>query len=199
MTTTSGARTTVPAGTAVERWGWVLVALLAAVMVVFGLEAFFVQQGATDVINGSGCCDGHRLGEAPGWVFDYAGEQAKYMGTYLFGTGIFGLAVILSGLRAARRWAWLVCWYVPVLFAVHGFVLGSFPFDIAPLALTTLGLLLMVRPVFGRPSASLSTGQPAVHRSAPSLPEGAVRPDAGAHAGSAPAAPGRAPQNRGAL
>jgi ATP/ADP translocase len=133
----------------VERRGWVLLALLAAVMVVFGVEAFFAQDSATAVISGSGCCNGHRISEAPAWVYDYSIEQAKYMGTFMVGTGIFALALCLSGLRSARRWAWYVAWYVPVLFAVHGFVLGSFPFDIPTLALGILGLLLMVRPVFG--------------------------------------------------
>ncbi len=58
------------------------------------------------------------------------------------------LAVVLFGLRRGERWAWAVLWWVPAMFAVHGFVLGSFPFDIVPLALTAGGLLLMVRPVF---------------------------------------------------
>jgi peptidoglycan/xylan/chitin deacetylase (PgdA/CDA1 family) len=43
----------------------------------------------------------------------------------------------------------VVLWYLPVLFLVHGFALGSFPFDIVPLALATGGLLLMARPVLG--------------------------------------------------
>jgi ATP/ADP translocase len=136
----------------VERRGWVLLALLTGIMVVFGLEAYFAQDSSSTVINGSGCCNGHRLSEAPAWVYDYSLELAKYLGTFMFGTGVFGLAVVWAGLRNARRWAWLVCWYVPVLFAVHGFALGSFPFDIAPLTLAVVGLLLMVRPVFGAPT-----------------------------------------------
>ncbi len=150
MTTEPKTETTRLAGTGVERWGWILVALLAAVMVVFGLEAYFSHPSPTDMINGSGCCNGHRLSEAPGWVYLYAQEMGKYMGTYMFGTGLFGLTVIITGLRTGRRWAWAVSWYVPLLFVIHGFALGSFPFDIAPLALTTLGQLLMIRPVFGR-------------------------------------------------
>jgi ATP/ADP translocase len=149
MTTTEQSGRTRPAGTAVERRGWVLLALLTGVMVVFGFEAYFSQESASTVIYGSGCCNGHRLSEAPGWVYDYSAELSKYLGTYMVGTGIFGLAVVWAGLRSARRWAWLVSWYVPVLFAVHGFALGSFPFDIATLALSVVGLLLMVRPVFG--------------------------------------------------
>jgi hypothetical protein len=149
MTATVHRGSTRPAGSAVERYGWVLLALLAGVMVVFGLEAYFAQGSSSDVINGSGCCNGHRLSEAPAWVYDYSLELAKYLGTFMVGTGVFGLAVVWAGLRPARRWAWYVCWYVPVLFAVHGFALGSFPFDLVPLALTAGGLLLMVRPVFG--------------------------------------------------
>lgn len=142
---------TMPRGTAVERYGWVLLALLTTVIAVFGLEAYVDQGSATDAINGSLCCTGHRLSEAPPWVFDYAGELGKYLGTYMVGTGLLGLAVVLGGLRRARRWAWVACWYVPVLFGVHGFVLGSFPFDIPTFTLGILGLLLMIRPVFGRP------------------------------------------------
>ncbi len=149
------------AGSAVERKGWVLLALLAAVMIVFGLQAYFSQEAPTDAINGSACCTGHRLSEAPGWVFLYYQEMGKYMGTYMLGTGLFALAVILFALRLGRRWGWIVCWYVPVLFVIHGFALGSFPFDIAPLALTALGQLLMIRPVFGRSSATSGERLPA--------------------------------------
>jgi ATP/ADP translocase len=145
--------TTIPAGSAVERRGWWLLALLTCVIVVFGVEAFLSPGARSDVISGSGCCNGHTMSEAPRWAFDYAGELAKYMATYMIGTGVFGLAVVLTGLRHARRWAWYVAWYVPVLFAVHGFVLGSFPFDIPTLALGVLGLLLMIRPVFGAAAA----------------------------------------------
>lgn len=159
-TTTASMEVSRPAGSALERKGWVLVALLAAVMVVFGLQAYFSQESPTDAIVGSGCCNGHRLSEAPGWVFQYSQEMGKYMGTYMVGTGLFALAVILFALRLGRRWAWIVCWYVPILFAIHGFALGSFPFDIAPLALTGLGQLLMIRPVFdGR--LPVTPGQPA--------------------------------------
>jgi hypothetical protein len=37
-----------------------------------------------------------------------------------------------------------------VLFGVHGFLLGSFPFDIPTFSLAVAGQLLMIRPVFAR-------------------------------------------------
>ena len=58
------------AGSAVERKGWVLVALLAAVMVVFGLEAYFSAPSPDTPIVGSLCCTGQRLSDAPSWVYD---------------------------------------------------------------------------------------------------------------------------------
>lgn len=160
MTTEAGR--TRPAGTVIERYGWVLLALLSAVIVVFGLQAFWAQDGTGAAINGSACCTGHRFSEAPSWTYEYSIELARYMGTYMVGTGVFGLAVVLAGLRRARRWAWTVCWYVPVLFAVHGFVLGSFPFDIPTLALGVLGLLLMARPAFAarQPAADTVVQEP---------------------------------------
>jgi len=138
-------------GTAVERYGWVLLALLCAAILVFGVEAWLAQGSPNDVINGSGCCNGHRMSEAPRWVYDYGIENARYMATFMVGMGLFGLGIVIAGLRHARRWAWALCWYVPVLFGVHGFVLGSFPFDIPTFSLGILGLLLMIRPVFGTP------------------------------------------------
>jgi hypothetical protein len=138
-------------GTAVERYAWVLLAVLCAAILVFGLEAWLAQGSPDDVINGSGCCNGHRMSEAPRWVHDYGIEQARYMATFMVGTGVFGLGAVLAGLRRARRWAWALCWYVPVLFGVHGLVLGSFPFDIPTFTLGILGLLLMIRPVFAGP------------------------------------------------
>jgi hypothetical protein len=135
--------------TGVERHGWVLVALLCLVMVVFGAGAYFGTQDPDTPIVGSMCCNGERLSTVDAWVYAYAGEMAKYMGTYMAATGIFGLVLCAVPLRRGERWAWWTAWTVPALFAVHGFALGSFPFDIVPLALTTLGLLLMARPVLG--------------------------------------------------
>lgn len=133
---------------AIEAKGWILVGLLCGVMVLFSTQMMFTKPDPTTAITGSGCCNGERFSTAPTWTYDYAGELARYMGTFTLGMGLFGLALVLVPLRRRELWAWLVLWYVPVLFAVHGFWLGSFPFDIAPLALTTLGLLLMAGPVF---------------------------------------------------
>jgi ATP/ADP translocase len=137
------------AGSAVERKGWVLVALLAAVMVLFGLMAYFSSESASTPIVGSLCCTGQKLSDAPGWVFDYYQELGKYMGTYMVGTGVFALAVIIGGVRIGRRSAWYVAWAVPAIFAVHAFALGSMPFDLITCLITVAGQLLMVRPVFG--------------------------------------------------
>jgi ATP/ADP translocase len=142
------------AGSAVERKGWVLVALLAAVMVVFGLEAYFASESPHTPIVGSLCCTGRRLSDAPGWVYDYSLEMAKYLGTYMVGTGVFALAVVVGGVRTGRRSAWYVAWALPAIFAVHAFALGSFPFDLITCLITVVGQLLMIRPVFGaRPTA----------------------------------------------
>jgi hypothetical protein len=128
--------------------GWVLVALLCGVMILFSTEMYFSTMDPSEPISGSLCCNGDRFETAPTWTHDYAGELAKYMGTFTFGMGVFGMALVLVPLRRREPWAWVVLWYIPVLFAIHGFALGSFPFDIGPLVLTTLGLLLMARPVF---------------------------------------------------
>ena len=136
-------------GSAVERKGWVLVALLAAVMVLFGLQAYFSAESANTPIVGSLCCTGRRLSDAPSWVYDYSNELAKYLGTYMVGTGVFALAVVIGGVRTGRRAAWYVAWCVPAIFAVHAFALGSFPFDLITFLITAVGQLLMIRPVFG--------------------------------------------------
>ena len=150
MTLTAETRTTAPRATFVERNGWVLVGLLAAVILLFGVMAFVGGPGRSAPITGSGCCNGHRFTTVAPWAYRYTGEIARYMATYMVGTGLLALALVAVPLRRRERWAWVALWYVPVLFAVHGFALGSFPFDIAPLALSAAGLLLMVRPVFGR-------------------------------------------------
>ena len=137
------------AGSAVERKGWVLVALLAAVMVVFGFQAYFSAESPSTPIVGSLCCTGQRFSEAPGWTFDYAGELAKYMATYRVGTGVFALAVLVGGVRTGRRGAWYVAWVVPAIFAVHAFALGAMPFDLITCLIAVAGQLLMIRPVFG--------------------------------------------------
>ncbi len=133
-----------------ERHGWVLVAALCALMTVFGVSAFFLNPDPAQPIDGSLCCTGQQLSTVDPWVYDYAHEIARYMATFMFGMGLFGLLLAAIPLRRGERWAWVALWYVPVLFAVHGFVLGSFPFDVPPLLLTTLGLLLSARRVLGR-------------------------------------------------
>jgi hypothetical protein len=148
MTLTEERATAQPAS-AIERKGWLLVALPALVMLLFGVTAYFADLGRATPITGSGCCNGQTFSTVDPWAYEYTGEIAKYMATYMFGTGLLALALVLGPLRRRERWAWAVLWYLPVLFLVHGLALGSFPFDIVPLALATGGLLLMARPVLG--------------------------------------------------
>lgn len=138
-------------GNLVERKAWVLLALIAGVAIIFGLMAYLAPQDqmANMPIEGSMCCTGKVLSNAEPWAADYAGELAKYMATFMVGTGVFAMALILGPFRRGERWAWGVLWYLPSLFAIHGFALGSFPFDIVPLALVTLGLLLPIRLYWG--------------------------------------------------
>lgn len=156
MTLTAETTTTTTASTPIERKGWVLVGLLAVVMILFGLMAFLGGgPGRSTPITGSECCNGERFDTVAPWAYDYTGEVARYMATYMVATGVLALVLVLVPLRRRERWAWAVLWIVPGLFAVHGFALGSFPFDLVPLGLTVLGQLLMVRPVFldgGRPA-----------------------------------------------
>jgi ATP/ADP translocase len=147
MTLTAEPRTA-STSTAVERKGWILVGLLAVVMILFGLMAFFSESGRSTPITGSKCCNGERFDTVAAWAFDYTAEITQYMASYMFATGVLALVLVLVPLRRHERWAWAVLWIVPGLFALHGFALGSFPFDIAPLVLSALGLLLMARPVF---------------------------------------------------
>lgn len=137
------------AGTLLERWGWVLVGVWFAVLILFALTSS--GAGArSDRIDGSGCCNGHSYVAAPLWTFQYANETFGYQATFQFGMGLFGLLVVLTALRRGRRWAWLACWYVPIMFAIHAFVLGSGLFDVVTGSIALLGQLLMIRPVFGR-------------------------------------------------
>ncbi|MCA1705069.1 MAG: hypothetical protein LC808_18130, partial [Actinobacteria bacterium] len=70
--------------------------------------------------------------------------------------GVLAMSLILVPFRKRERWAWVTLWYLPALFAIHGFALGSFPFDIVPLALTTLGLLISGRLFWGSDSSASS-------------------------------------------
>jgi hypothetical protein len=151
--TSAPAAVTRRAGTVVERLGWVLPGLLSALMIAIGLQTFLSLDGRDEPISGSACCTGHAFSEVAPWAYDYANELFRYLGTYEVGTGLFALIVVLFGLRHGRRWAWAACWYLPVLFAVHGFVLGSLPFDAVTLVLAVAGQLLMIRPVFRTPAA----------------------------------------------
>lgn len=147
-------------GTFVERKAWVLLALISAVMVVFGSQMFFVRPDLQEPIYGSKCCTGKVLADVTPWAVDYMQELARYMGTFTILAGLLSLAVVLVAYRRRERWAWVVLWGLPLLFLVHGAVLGSFPFDYGPLGLTLAGLLVPVRLFFGSgsPAAAGSAG-----------------------------------------
>lgn len=147
MTTLTVPRANSTRATFVERNGWVLLAFLAVVMILFGLSAFFGDPGRSTPITGSKCCNGEQFSTVAPWAYQYTGEIARYMATYMFGTGLLALALVVVPLRRHETWAWIVLWFVPALFAVHAFVLGAFPFDAVTLAISAAGLLLMARPV----------------------------------------------------
>lgn len=141
-------------GNVVERWAWVLLALISAVMILFGFMMFFTRPPLEEPISGSLCCNGQRLADLPSWGVDYLNEMAKYMGTFTILAGLLAMLVIVVPYRRRERWAWYALWVLPLLFLVHGAVLGSFPFDYGPLTLTTLGLLLPARQFFSDRAAT---------------------------------------------
>lgn len=136
--------TTKEQGSWVERKAWILLAFMAVVLIAFGLMAYFspVEEMASTPIQGSACCTGQVIAEESPWVTDYLAEMGKYMGTFMVGMGILALTVVVVPFRRHERWAWTALLVMPILFAVHGFALGSFPFDIVPLVLTLLGLAI---------------------------------------------------------
>jgi hypothetical protein len=146
---TTASRPVAQGGTRIERAGWILPALLSVVMVVFGLQVLLTEPPRDMVISGSGCCNGQRLSEITGWHYDYLGEFARYMGTYMLTSGVLFLTLFVALVRRGVRWAWYVGWLLPALFAHHAFVLGAFPFDLVTMSIASAGLLLMIRPVFG--------------------------------------------------
>jgi hypothetical protein len=140
--------------TLVERKAWILLALISAVIVAFGL--MMLLGDPPEEITGSQCCAGRLLSDATPWMVDYATELARYMGIFAVGLGILALTLVLVPFRRRERWSWFALWYLPALFAWHGFVLGSFPFDIVPLTISLLGLMLSARLFFGAPAAAES-------------------------------------------
>lgn len=138
------------AGTAIERYGWVLVALLAAFLLVMGVTGLGGGDARNAAIDGSGCCTGRNFAAAPQWTFAYLEETFRYQATFETGMALFSLAVLVFGSRRGATWAWAVSWYWPVMFVFHSVVLGSGTFDVITCAIVTIGQLLMIRPVFGR-------------------------------------------------
>ncbi len=137
------------AGTLIERSGWLLDALLCVALILMGVgDLIGSGDSASTPIDGSGCCNGHRFDQAPHWTFQYLQETFHYEWSFGLGMGIFGLALIVFALRRGQRWAWFACLYLPVMFAIHSFALGSGMFDVITMAITILGLALMIRPVF---------------------------------------------------
>jgi hypothetical protein len=147
-------------GNIAERKAWILLAIVAGVMILFG----FMMMSPADVtapIGGSPCCTGKVLQEVATttpWMIDYAGELAKYMGTYTLMSGVLSMVLILIPYRRHERWAWFALLTMPTLLVFHGIVLGSFPFDLGPLIFVVLGLALPVRQFFGTASTVVRTG-----------------------------------------
>jgi hypothetical protein len=71
--------------------------------------------------------------------------------------GVLAMAIVTGPYRRRERWAWFALLTMPTLFLVHGLWLGSFPFDLGPLAFVALGLLLPVRLFFATPAAATTT------------------------------------------
>jgi hypothetical protein len=129
-------------------------------MVVFGLQ-MMMPPDLSSPISGSGCCTGQDLSEVQAstpWMIDYAGELTKYMGSYTIMAGVLSMAIIVFPYRRQERWSWFALLTMPILFLFHGLVLGSFPFEFAPLTVVLLGLLLPVRQFF-RPTQAVTSTQ----------------------------------------
>ena len=134
-------------GNIVERKAWILLALIAGVLILFGLQ-MMSPADLTAPISGSPCCSGKVLSDVAAstpWMIDYAGELAKYMGSFTIMAGVLAMVIIVIPYRRQQRWSWFALLTMPILVLFHGLVLGSFPFDLGPLAFVTLGLLIPVR------------------------------------------------------
>jgi hypothetical protein len=136
--------TTTRTGTWVERKAWILLAVIAGLLILFG-TTMMLPADLTQPIQGSACCTGRIPADAEPWTASYMGEMARYMGTFTIGMGILAMATVVFAFRRRQRWAWAALWVLPALFLFHGAVLGSFPFDLVPLVISLAGLLLPIR------------------------------------------------------
>lgn len=114
-------------------------------MVLFGSQAWSTRPDLQEPIQGSLCCTGRVLASAEPWLLDYLAELVRFMATFMVGMGLLVVVTAALPFRRGERWAWGAMWVLPGLFLVHGFVLGTFPFDVAPVVVTLLGQLLGAR------------------------------------------------------
>lgn len=150
--------TTPRTGTWIERKAWILLALIAGVLILFGVM-MMLPTNLTQPIQSSPCCTGRILADAEPWTVSYMDEMSRYMGTFTIGMGILAMFTVVFAFRRGQRWSWAALWVLPVLFLYHGVVLGSFPFDLGTLGLSLAGLLIPIRLFTRTPTQPAPTPQ----------------------------------------
>lgn len=128
---------------AYEKYAWVLLVVAEIFAMIFALADVF----ATTAIFKAGFSSAETLGpNATGLI--------EGLSSLWVGMNLFGLAITLKPYRNGEKWAWIVLWYIPVIFSLHFLLL--FPTVVPNLLLAVLpflGLVLSYRKFFsGKPA-----------------------------------------------
>lgn len=93
------------------------------------------------------------FGAFPGSWFEEGVDRddALLLSSFAAGMAVFGMAITVTAFRRGERWAWLVFWFWPLFFVLHGIAFFFVDFIFAALAV-----------------AALVLARPATRRSAPS-------------------------------
>jgi hypothetical protein len=128
-----------------ERAAWIWFTLLTASVLPLALLVYVDPSNAADLWARFGY-DLPAAIAADAAAGDYVEFIGHWASTGTIGFDLFGLAIAVTAFRRGERWAWLVFWYWPVLFATH-FVTYQSSFRYAQLVWLTLSVaaLLAIR------------------------------------------------------
>ena len=122
-----------------EKYDWLLLVAAELFAMVFALADTF----ATTAVFMSGLSSSETLGPV-------ATALVRGLSSLWVGMNLFGLAITLKPYRKGEKWAWLVLWYIPVIFTLHFLLLFPSSFNLVLAIVPFLGLVLPYRKFFPR-------------------------------------------------
>ena len=125
------------------KWGWGILLVLSAVIVLGGVLSFFFQSGVSSFEQDTGV-PLSEFRQAYPTVLDQLAREGRNLSILEVSLGLMALVVSLEGLRHGSRWSWKASWFLGGALAALGVhaLFGGNPFvSLASLIMAALALV----------------------------------------------------------